>query len=145
MQVDCEFTRENDGYDTDDRRSVAPHQILTKELSQKSKAQPSQLGEELSLVLYKPRRTSMVERIRDSEECTPDSQNSTGQSKDDNLCRCFRYRLGSCLNIHQDVGILDRRRVRNVDKRPTVQDDLVCLTAPCRKVPRVGYSDFERQ
>lgn len=42
----------------------------------------------------------------------------------------------------QDFG---RWKTSNIYKLTRVEGDLVCLTAPCRKMPPLNHPDFQRQ
>jgi hypothetical protein len=104
MQVGCKSIGQDDCHDSGNRGSVTPHSLLTKRPSQESEKQPTQLGEELSLVLYEHGRTPMVEGVCDDKKWLSCPSYTFNQSKDVSLCRCIRYGLGCCINLIKSSG-----------------------------------------
>jgi hypothetical protein len=90
-------------------------------------------------------RTPMVEAVCSDKKWIADSGHTISNTKDHDLHRQLRDRLGNQLTNDQDIRVLERRGKNNINKRPRIESSLLRTETPCHKIRRLHNQDFHRQ
>jgi hypothetical protein len=145
MPMDSESTGEGHINDTSNRRSTPTYSPSTARSSTILTQQQSQLGEEMHYITTESARTPMVEAVCSDKKWIADSGHTISNTKDHDLHKQLRDRLGNQLTNDQDIRVLERRGKNNINKRPRIESSLLRTETPCHKIRRLHNQDFHRQ
>jgi hypothetical protein len=145
MSMDRRTFREDDLNDSSDRRSVTTHTVSAEGLIKNTAQNESELGINMQLVLYQPRRTTLVGEVHGSKEWITDSEDNDIQSEDNSSCGRIRQRMGNKFNNGDSSGILESGGSTTINKRKRVEDYSTGITTSRGKLRRLNHQNIFRQ
>ena len=145
IQMDSQLIGEDDSNDPSGGGSIASYPLPAERFITSSSPFTPELGNNMQLVLYRPPRLTVVENVSNKEERLTNSEDKTGNSKGQHLCRRFEYRLGNKLTNGHNIWVLDTRGSTTFNKRKRIEDDFVCNTTPRKRLCKLDDEDILRQ
>ncbi|KAG0848661.1 hypothetical protein G6F17_011455 [Rhizopus arrhizus] len=142
LPMDSGITGENNFNATSYWGSSTTHSLLTTGSGEISPSITSELGNNLQLILYQPRRTSLVGNVCNAKEwpSNPDNHNICSTNSDPR--RCFGQRMGDQLAPSNSLRILETGREITVNKRSRVEDNPFCAPTTRIKMRKLHHQDL---
>ncbi|KAG1008543.1 hypothetical protein G6F27_006398 [Rhizopus arrhizus] len=140
-----QLTREDHGNVTSGGRSPIAYQTFTEVLIQEPTSTSLQLGKPMPIVPTGDRGTTMVADILNQEERPTDSPDPIEETSNNHNDRQLRHGLGSELQFHTDVRVLDCCRKDVVNQRKRTDGHLFCSEITRPKFSKLYDKGFNRQ